>query len=207
LELPFLKNLSIHFRDPGWKTQAGILGFLSLPSLASLEFSCQDGLAFNEASPALKSFFHRSPVIHHLRFERTPAPGAGFNPSVNSSEVVNILTLLSNLRTVQLPNGHYTNIVVVLDAILLKKVCPLLETMELAVNNGLQVLRAIQVLWREAAGVRIEGRESSLRSIRLIDPRLSGIGVTRSPGGEDPEIIAAKTILRELKEEGLMIHI
>ncbi|KXN81969.1 hypothetical protein AN958_03377 [Leucoagaricus sp. SymC.cos] len=204
LVLTSLKHLSIQFRDPGWKTQAGILGFLSLPSLFSLKLECKDGLAFNETCSSLKSFFHRSPNIQHLYFERTPAPDSGFSSSVNSSEVVNILTLLFNLRTAHLPKGHHTNIVAVLEAILLRTLCPMLESIDLTVNDGLQVVRVIQTLWREGAGSR--RRERRLRSIKLVGPKPSWIGICEPPADEDPEITSYKTIIRELEEEGLVIQ-
>ncbi|KAF5354184.1 hypothetical protein D9756_006892 [Leucocoprinus leucothites] len=203
LTLPHLNHLSIHFRDSGWKTQAGFFNFLSLPSLLSLELSCYDGLAFNEACSALKSFFHRSSSIRRLCFERTPSPGMGFSTTVNSLEVVNILTLLSNLRSIHLPKGPHTNIVAVLEAVLLKGVCPFLETMEITVNNGMQVVRVIQALWNETAG--IGGRERSIRGIKLVDPKLSWIGNDESSQTEDPDIAAVQAILRELKDEGLVV--
>ncbi|KAF9441905.1 hypothetical protein P691DRAFT_811878 [Macrolepiota fuliginosa MF-IS2] len=175
LELPHLKTLSIDFRDSGWKTQVGILDFLSLPSLESLDLSSKDGLAFNEACTTLKSFLARSPNIQRLHFERTPAPGTG---------------------------GHHTNIVVVLEAILLKKLCPLLESMELVVHNGLQVVKVVQVLWKEGA----KGDKRSLKLIKLIDPKLSWIGICEPSAVEDPEITQGRRILQELEEEGLRIQ-
>lgn len=203
LELPHLKALSIHFRDSGWKTQVGILDFLSLPSLVSLDLSSKDGLAFNEACAALKSFFLRSPNVQHLHFERTPGPGTGVSTSINSQELISILSLLPSLRSVCLPRGHHTNVIGVLEAILLTRICPLLESMELAVYNGLQVVKVIQVLWRESA----EGDgERSLRVIKLIDPKLSWIGICEPSAAEDPEITQGRKILQELEAEGLKIQ-
>lgn len=203
LELPRLETLSITFRDPGWKTQVGILNFLSLPSLVSLDLSSKDGLAFNETCTALKSFFLRSPNIRHLRFERTPSPGNGFSTSVNSLELIDVLTLLPSLRTIGLPKGHHTNIIAILEAFLLRKTCPMLESMELLVHNGLQVVRVIQVLWKEGAE---GGNERSLKTIRLLDPKLSWIGICEPSAAEDPDITHGRKIIQELERDGLIIR-
>lgn len=203
LVLPHLKSLSLNFRDPGWKTQAGVLGFLVLPSLISFELSSSEGLAFNETCHAFKSFFYHSPDVQRVRFERTPSPGSGVSSIVNSLELITILKLLPNLKSVSLPRGHHTNIVAILEALLFEQICPMLEDMELMVNNGLQVLRVIQVLWKESAQ---GGGSLGLKAIKMIDPKLSWIGICEPSDKEDPDITHGRRILRELEEEGLRIR-
>ncbi len=203
LVLPNLKTLSLNFRDSGWKTQAGILGFLALPSLISLELSSSEGLAFNEACQAFKSFFRYTPNLQRIHFERTPSPGAGSSSNVNSLEVVNVLRLLTNLRSIHFPRGHHTNVIAILEALLFEQICPLLEDIELMVNNGLQVLRVIQVLWKESTQ---GGGALGLKVIKLIDPKLSWIGICEPSQQEDPDITQGRRILRELEGEGLNIR-
>ncbi|KAJ3566050.1 hypothetical protein NP233_g7251 [Leucocoprinus birnbaumii] len=203
ISLPSLRDLTIHFRDPGWKTQAGFFGFLSLPSLISLELKSPDGLAFNEVCSALKSFFHRSPNIQQLRFARTVAPGSGFSSTVNSTEVVNILTLLPRLRVLELPKGPHTNIMPVLEAILLKGVCTDLEALEMVVNNGIQAVRVIQVLWNESAAMA--GEERSLSKITIIDPKSWWTSDGEPSLAEESEVAACRQILREMRDAGLVI--
>jgi hypothetical protein len=203
LELPRLETLSLNFRDSGSKTQAGILDVLSLPSLTSLSFSSKEGLVFNETCSSLKSFFLRSPNVRHLRFERTPSSGNGFGTSVNSLELLEILNLLPLLQAVDFPRGPHTNVVAIWEALLIQKICPTLEYVHFLVNNGLQVVRVIQVLWREAAEA---GITRSLKTIKLVDPKLSWIGICQPSPGEDPDITFGRKLIKELEEEGLIIQ-
>ncbi|XP_006456315.1 hypothetical protein AGABI2DRAFT_195487 [Agaricus bisporus var. bisporus H97] len=203
LELPRLESLSLNFRDSDAKTQIGILDLLSLPSLVSLNFSSMEGLAFNETCSSLKSFFLRSPNVRHLRFERTPSSGNGFGTSVNSLDLLDILNLLPTLQTIDFPKGPHTNVIAILEALLLRNICPTLEHVHFLVHNGLQVVRVIQVLWREAAEA---GNERNLRTIKIVDPKLSWIGICQPSPREDPDITLGRKIIRELEGEGLIIQ-